>query len=357
MRMARGVFGWPRVVLAAVVALLGVLMVGCGGGSQDEAAGSSGVALAVDPAASGAQTQALKRRALSYDRNGITAIAVAPDGSAVGVGNADGRVRVLDASGTREVRVLQPQAGAATAGLVFSPDGHYLVTVSRDSVAQVWNVQTGERRFTLRGHEHALRAIAASADGSVIATGGEETRVMVWDGTTGRLKRVLSGPTDFVNALSVSADGRLLASGDAAARILVWDSASGKLLRTLRGHAGEVNAVAFSADGKLLASAGEDAKVILWDLAAGSQVQALEGQRAPVRSLAFSVDGGLLAGGGADGRVVVWDMATHTVSWDLGGSSTAVNSVAFGAGNNSQLFVGNAEDRVLSWNVSRSAVR
>ena len=216
-------------VAASMWVALGLLLSACGGGSDDGASSPSSSAVSLEQPSSHALAlkPGNKRRAHAYDRKGVTAIVVAPDGNAIGAANSDGRVRVLDASDARDLRVLKGQGGSSASGLIFSPDGRYLVSVGRDSVAQVWNVETGAERFTYRGPGHALRSVAASADGSVIATGGEETRVMVWDGTTGRLKRILGGLTDFVNALSVSPDGRYLASGDADARVLVWEIARG----------------------------------------------------------------------------------------------------------------------------------
>lgn len=297
-------------------------------------------------------TPVRKKRARAYDRKGVSAIMVSPDGLAIAATNSDGRVRVLDAAGGSAKRALKAQGGAPAAAVLFSPDGRNLVTAGRDSVVEVWSAETGARRFALHGHEHPLRTVAASADGLVIATGGEETRVMLWDGSTGRLKQVLGGHTDFVNSVSVSRDGRLLASGDAAARILVWEIATGRLLHTLHGHTDELNSVAFSADGKLLASAGEDGKVLLWDVVEGREVQALAGHRAPVRSLAFNADGGLLAGGAVDGNVLVWDMSTRSVSRDLATSGTAVNAVSFGG---DTLYAGTEQNLVLSWSVLRRA--
>lgn len=302
--------------------------------------------------ASQALTPVRKKPARPYERKGVSAIKVSPDGLAIAAANSDGRVRVLDAEGGSTRRLLKAQGGAPAAGILFSPDGRNVFTAGRDSVAEVRSAETGARRFALHGHEQPLRTVAASADGLVIATGGDETRVMLWDGSTGRLKQVLSGHTDFVNSLSVSRDGRLLASGDAAARILVWEIATGRLLHTLRGHADELNSVAFSADGKLLASAGEDGKVILWDVDEGRQVQALVGNRAPVRSLAFNADGSLLASGAVDGKVLVWDMATRNVSRDLATPGAAVNAVSFGG---DRLYAGTEQNLVLSWSVLRNA--
>ena len=343
-----------RVSAGLFVALSALFLSACGGGS--DFGGSVPAGVAPEPQATASNTH-VRRRALSYDRKGVTAIVVAPGGNTIGVANSDGRVSLMDGSGALEIRMLKPDGSAASSGLIFSADGRYLVTVGRDSVAQVWSVETGEPRLTLRGHESALRSVAASADGSLIATGGEETRVMLWDGTTGRLKRSFTGNTDFVNSVSLSRDGALLASGDAAARILIWDTATGRLLHTFLGHSNEVNAVAFSADGKLLASAGEDGKVFLWDVTTGLQVQRLEGQHVAVRTLTFSADGGLLGSGAVDGKVVVWDMTARSVVQDTAGSTGAVNAIAFNGRDSSQLLVGSDENRVRSLNVSRSAAR
>lgn len=340
---------------AFLASALCIVLTACGGSSDDGAPETDSSALTSDNAGDSAPAQ--RRRAHAYQRKGITALVAAPDGRVIGVANSDGRVRVLESAGTREVKLLAPRGSPVTAGLVFSADSRYLVTVTRDSTAHVWNVETGERKLTLRGHEHALRALAASGDGAVIATGGEETRVMVWDGQTGRLKRVLTGHTDFVNALSLSQDGQFLASGDADARILVWNVATGKLLYTLRGHSDEVNAVVFSPDRKLLASSSDDGKVLLWDVATGKQVQSLASQGRPVRGLAFSQDASLLAGGGVDGKVVVWDMASRSISSTLEGSNAAVNSVAFVGSDRNVLLAGTEQDQVHSWSVSRSVPR
>ena len=348
-----------RLIKASMCVSLGLLVGACGGGADQDASESVNASVSSDKALGGSETlsSAARRKALSHDRKGVVSVIVSRDGSTIGVANADGSVRVLDSASAREIRTLKAEGGNPVAGILFSTDGRYLVAIGKDSLTQVWNVETGERRFMLRGHAHPLRAVAASADGSIIATGGEETRVMLWDGMTGRLKQVLTGPTDFVNSLSVSSDGRLLASGDADARILIWDVATGRLLQTLRGHSNEVNAIVFSADGKRLVSAGEDGKVLLWDVGAGRQMLALQGQGAPVRSLALSGDGDFLAAGGLNGTVVVWDMTTRTLVQDFAASTAAVNSVVFDRNTKGQLFVGGEESRVRSLNVSRNAAR
>lgn len=330
------------IALAACAAVAG-----CGGGSDE---GPQAVA-------DGATQQVASRHALPYKRVGITSIVASPDGKAVAVAHSDGRVSLLDANGRTEVRQLTASGARVAAGLVFSADSHYLVSVARDSSAQVFDVESGTSRMTLHGHENPLRAVSASADSSLVATGGEETRVLLWDGGTGQLRRVLNGPTDFVNSVSVSRDGQWVASGDASARVLVWNAVTGKLVNNLRGHSDEVNAVAFSPDGRTLASAGEDGKVIVWQVTGGQGSTVLAGSGAAVLSLAFSGDGQVLAAGGADGKVRLFDVGSRKVLSESAASAGAVNALAFGTHDRSELMFGDGRSGVLSLAVSRLAAQ
>ena len=333
--------------LVPVIAL--AALTGCGGGSDES----------TQPQAAGAVValQAPVRHALPYKRSGITAIVASPDAKAVAVAHSDGRVTLLDAASRTETRQLTGLGDRVAAGLVFSSDGRYLVSVDRDSVARVWNVDTGAQSLTLRGHEHPLRSVSASADSSLIATAGEETRVMLWNGSTGQLRRILTGPTDFVNSVSVSADGQWVATGDASARVLIWNAKTGQMVGSLRGHTNEVNAVAFSPDERTLASAGEDGKVIIWQVNGGQRSTVLAAGGSSVLSLAFSSDGQVLAAGDADGKVKLWDIATRKIVSESSASGSAVNALAFGVRDRSELLFGDGRKGLVTMAVSRLAAK
>jgi len=335
---------WRLQVAATSFALL---LAACGGADEKAAeANPARSAAATAPTEARKASADAKARPRPYEPTGITALAASADD--IASASADGRVSVLDATTLGESRVLKQTPGVI-AGLIFSVGGRYLIGVGRDSTAQVWDVQTGERRYQLHGHEHPLRCIAASDDGSVVATCGEDTRVLLWDGATGKLRRVLSGHSDFVNAASVTADGRLLATGGADARVLLWDATAGQLRRTLLGHADELTALAFSGDGLVLASAGLDGKVLLWDVASGLQLRALAAQGTPpVRSLAFSRTGSLLAGGAVDGKVWVWNTESFGAPLQLSGPGSGLTSVVFDPKNKNRLIMGDQEGRIAS---------
>ena len=338
-------------------AALGLALAGCGGGDDArEQPTASSTETAATSAVPTAKALAVDKRpkARAQDRHGVTSIAVAPDGSSLGIALADGSVGVLDPRTVKVKKLLKAAGGSATVGLLFSLDSQNLLSAGRDSTVKLWRIGVGDVPLILQGHEGGLRAVAANSGGTLVASAGEETRVMLWDATTGRLVRVLRGATDFVNALSFTPDGRLLAAGGGDARIQVWDTASGQLVRVLLGHADELNALAFSPDGKLLASAGEDGKVIVWDAASGQQVHALTGQQSAIRTLAFSRDGQVLAGGGANGTVSVWDMAQRSLTQEFTAPGTAVNSIAFDVLDPNLLFVGDDQGQVSTKSIKRA---
>ncbi|NEQ77959.1 MAG: hypothetical protein F6K23_36090 [Okeania sp. SIO2C9] len=98
--------------------------------------------------------------------------------------------------------------------VVFTPDGKYVATASRDKTARVWDVTTG-KQITKLHHDGYVNAVEFTPDGKYIAT----------------------------------------ASDDYIAR--VWDVATSKKITKLR-HDGSVNAVEFSPGGKYIATASAD---------------------------------------------------------------------------------------------------
>lgn len=348
-----------RALVGCAVGLPLSWLASCGGGGGADpgpgrtSAATNKTALALEPEP---LVQPTARRARALARKGVTALALSADGT-VGVAQSNGAVRLLTLSsnGVDLLHTLVPPGNAPATDLVFSGDGQTLVSVGRDSTVQGWSVATGERLFTLQGHEHSLRAIAMTPDGQRIVTAGEGTRILVWNANNARLVGALSGHRDFINVLSFSNDGTWLASGDADARILLWRVSGLRSSTALLGHAGELNALAFAPDDGLLASAGEDAKVILWNPASAQQVASLEGHQAPVRTLAFNRNGRVLAAGTDDGSLVVWRKVNRdVVQLDLfpGG---AINVLRFDPRDSNRIIAGSEDGQLRVASVAANA--
>jgi RNA polymerase sigma factor (sigma-70 family) len=64
--------------------------------------------------------------------------------------------------------------------LAFSPDGRLLAT-SDNEVTHVWEVATGTKLHTFRGHRGGIRALGFSANARRLATSSIDTTVVLWD--------------------------------------------------------------------------------------------------------------------------------------------------------------------------------
>jgi hypothetical protein len=119
----------------------------------------------------------------------------------------------------------------------------------------VWEVETSQEVFRLKGHFWPVRCVAFSPDGQRLVSSSEDGIIKVWDLATGREERTLPGHANPTHCLAFSPDGKRLASASTDPTVKLWDVRSGLEVLTFRGHNTSVWGVAFSPDGRL-ATAG-----------------------------------------------------------------------------------------------------
>lgn len=190
-------------------------------------------------------------------------------------------------------------------GVAFSLNGDYLVTVSDDTTARIWNPDDGTQLAVLEGHTDAVKNLDISPDGEYIVTGSDDTTARVWkrDGT---LYATLEGHTDTVKSLTFSPDGQhiLTASQDTTAR--VWNL-DGSLHATLEGHTDGIWFATISPDGQYIATAATDNTARIWSID-GDLMATLEDHTDWVLRVAFSPDGQNLVTVSLDGTVKIWSI-------------------------------------------------
>jgi WD40 repeat protein/serine/threonine protein kinase len=259
-----------------------------------------------------------------------------PDGKTVASASEDGTVRMWDVS-TGDVRYTLRGHTDKVLDTAFSPDGKTLASVGYDRTIWLWDSVTGQARSTLQGHGHWVTSVAFSPDGKTLASGSGDQTVKLWDVATSQERLTLRGHTAMVQSLAFSLDGKVLASGsgflDDAGEAILWNLPTGQLKATLKIPRKRVASVAFSPDGKTLASAltfiGVDGVVQLWDVATGAPKATYKGHTRSVNSVAYAPDGKTLASGGEDLTVKLWDLATGKEKTNLMGHGHYVHSVAF----------------------------
>jgi WD40 repeat protein len=93
-----------------------------------------------------------------------------------------------------------------------------------DNTVRLWDVQTGELRFTLN-HKAPIWSLSFSSDGGLLASGDYAGNISIWNVETGMAEMTIADAHNAANggvlSLKFSADGTMLISaGDE--RIRFW---------------------------------------------------------------------------------------------------------------------------------------
>jgi WD40 repeat protein len=212
--------------------------------------------------------------------------------------------------------------------VTFSPDGSCILSASVDKTIRVWEVDSGKKVFSIRGHNNGLAA-AFSPDGSCIVSGGHDRTIRIWEAKTGKHIRSLIGHEDTVNDVSYSPDSQRIVSAGHDRTIRIWDAATGRELRCLRGHEESVASIAYTPDGTRILSGSWDGTIRLWRAEGGEALRGLTGHRHNILCESFSPDGGCITTSSADGTIRVWDAGTGAPFLLLQGHEDTVQSVSY----------------------------
>ncbi|MFJ3792720.1 helix-turn-helix domain-containing protein [Kitasatospora sp. NPDC090091] len=207
-----------------------------------------------------------------------TALALSPDGTALAVGTADGRLFTGPPDGTPlRARPLDPCGPVYAA--VFLGDGAELAFACDSQYVHLLAVADPDAAARKSGiyHSDHLRHLAVSPDGRLLATAGNDRLVVVWDVRAGR---------------PLGADPNHHAEPEGAARTVGSDT---------------VHALAFAPDGRTVADVGHQGALRLWDLDSPAPTATLTGPGLPLNGLAFLPDGRVLTGGDS-GAAPVWSL-------------------------------------------------
>jgi WD40 repeat protein/serine/threonine protein kinase/tetratricopeptide (TPR) repeat protein len=111
--------------------------------------------------------------------NWVSALAFAPNGKTLAA-SSGGRLCALDAESGKLLSTFKGQTVGVTS-LAVSPDGKTLISASNDGTMKLWDLFTGQERFSLVGHQgKAVTSVTAAPDGKAIATGGLDGTVKIW---------------------------------------------------------------------------------------------------------------------------------------------------------------------------------
>ncbi|KAL5634188.1 hypothetical protein ACGC1H_006124 [Rhizoctonia solani] len=251
-------------------------------------------------------------------------IVFSPDGLCVAFGSSinyfvSGPINRIHIHGPQDGEpVLSPLEGHTDVitSIIFSPNGLFLASGSRDQTIRVWDTKTGAMvGDPLKSHTSPISTVAYSPDSARLASGSARGTIRVWDPYTGQLILGPFGEHSGVASLAFSPNAKLIAAAEGTT-IQVYNAQTGQtVLGPLEGHTNRVNSVIFSRDNEQLFSCSSDGTIRLWnmqDLAVPYNPQPQPQNDFPndLYCARYSYDGLHLVSGSTNGTVYIWDVLT-----------------------------------------------
>jgi WD40 repeat protein/DNA-binding SARP family transcriptional activator len=203
----------------------------------------------------------------------VNEVAYSPDGEYLATASYDGTAKIVDRSG-RLIQVLGETTGPSFgqfnfSDVAFSFDGR-LVATAQELYAQrfrvmIWDWARGGRVHTFDA-DSPVPQVDFDPTGPRVVLTGSDGLAEVWDLESGERMTVLAGPSGGVKDLAFSPDGSRIATASLDGQVRLFDADTGTQDLVLRGSGCAVEGVAFSRDGTKLASSSQCDGVRIWAL-------------------------------------------------------------------------------------------
>ena len=137
----------------------------------------------------------------------VLSVRYSPDGNILASGGHYGdaiHVGLWDTSTYKlKYKISNPKISRSinsTYALAFSPDGNLLVSGGGYQVLHLWDVATGEYRYTLPGNNNPVWSTVFTPDSKIIASASNDKTILLWDFTS---YPIVSISPDSVTSLTV----------------------------------------------------------------------------------------------------------------------------------------------------------
>ncbi|MCL2805708.1 MAG: WD40 repeat domain-containing protein, partial [Treponema sp.] len=244
----------------------------------------------------------------------VRTVAIHSHSNIIAVGGVHRDIQILDIESGNEKWTLKGHRGMLF-DLAFHPDGKFLASASGDETIRIWNLETGFEIDTLFGHNDVVETLKFNTDGSLLISGSRDRTVRVWK-SAGEglyiLQHTLSGHNDVVLSIDISSDSRRIVSGSRDGTIRYWDAQTGWRITALGTDIflNGIKSVIFSNDKYILASSYNQ-KILKWEIAADDSIKLIAGKEDLLGvpfSLSPTPDGKRLLAGLSDGTARLYNI-------------------------------------------------
>jgi WD40 repeat protein len=296
-----------------------------------------------------------------------TDVAIAIDGTRVGVASSSGRVSVLDSALADEWTFSASDSPALVGDVSFDPASGGLATglaerlsdSAFDDRVTVWDPTTQAEKFSVGGEGEDVSGCAAfysriryNHDATSMAVTSHDYSVLVLDVATGSLLHEMPGATTVLD-IAFSPDDDLLVASYDDGTVNVWLTSDYSVAATYRGAPGGYSAIAVMPDSATMTTIDLTGSIALVDLITGALLRTFDGATFRTPAMSLSADGALLAVPTADAGIGIWSTFSGARVATLSGHAGQVTGVEF-APTGDWLASSSSDGTVRTWSVSRS---
>lgn len=232
----------------------------------------------------------------------------------------------------------------------FTPDGQAF-TGSRDGTIKRWHITPERTLGQVVGNPRGyLDSCSIHPQGQTVITSSRKSGLQQWDVATGQLLQTLSTPQFHCVRLAQSPDGHYLIGGTAQGELYLWELSTGQMLRHWQAHGAAINALCFSPDSLYCVSAGASNSWKRWEIATGVCVQTVTTPQSTLTSLAYSPDGHYLVTTSQDQTLIVWSVTLGRRLHTLRGHQGTITAACFSRDSH-HLLSGSTDQTAKLWNV------
>ncbi len=236
-------------------------------------------------------------------------ISWARDGtSLVTAGSGRDGIQVWDAE-SWEVRRQFGQNGGLKNDCTVSPDGKLLATTDNESV-DIWTMDEGRRLAHLSGHAGEVNRVVWSPNGRWLASTSRDSTIRLWSVADGYRSYSLHGAVRQPDWLSFSPDGSYLVSWctGLANGLQVWPTQHGSRAPG-KADLGELAHARQSPNGEFIAGIDENGDLVVWDARTHERVRRRNSGLPPASDHSESYSYGIFEGKlswSPDGQSIAW---------------------------------------------------
>ena len=157
-------------------------------------------------------------------KHSFGSVRFSPDKKILAAGGGSGKkIKIWNLADGSLQKIIQddPVNPCIIGSINFSPDSKQIVAACRTQKAQLWDVNTGNALFPLKGHSGGVMSVDFSPDGKLLAATSED-KVKLWQ-RDGTLLITLKADREEFTSISFSPDGKNLLSGTNRGTIIVRD--------------------------------------------------------------------------------------------------------------------------------------